>query len=82
MKAFSNMYDVNIKGMHPLNPMLTLRASSYAGLCTSEDLFKFADWALDRGRLDYLEPWPLGNEDPHCCNAENHHVSTNPSIMQ
>ena len=77
MEAFSNMYDENIIGAHPLNPMLTLRINSYDELCASEDLKKFSDWALDRSRLDYLEPWPLGVEDSHGCNATDDHVPAN-----
>lgn len=69
MKAFSNMYDENIIGTHPLNPMLTLQLCSYDELCASKDLRKFSDWALDRSRLDYLEPWTMAVENSHTATA-------------
>jgi hypothetical protein len=77
MKAFSNMYDVNIKGVHPLNPMLTLRLSSYDELCEAEDLRKFSDWALDPSHLDYLEPWSLSIDDSHGRSPKDGHILEN-----
>ena len=50
-----------------LNPRLTLQISTYDELRASEDLKKFSDWALDRNRLDYLEPWLL--EEKGACRS-------------
>lgn len=58
MKAFGNAYDTAVKGFHPLNPNVFLRATNFEELNGSEDLRKFAEWAADRGRNDYMECWP------------------------
>jgi hypothetical protein len=62
MKAFGNAYDTEIKGFHPLNPSVFLRATKFEDLDGSDDLRKFAEWAADRRSYDYLEKWPLAEE--------------------
>lgn len=81
MKAFGNMYDENVKGAHPLNPKLILRASSYDELRMSDDMRKFADWALSRSRLDYLESWPLGTDDSHYPNATEDYAAAKSGVV-
>lgn len=57
-KAFAVSYKESWKGFHPLNPNLSLKAKPGASFQGFEDMKKFAEWAMDRNRLDYLEPWP------------------------
>jgi hypothetical protein len=58
MTSFENSYDTAIKGFSQFNPALKLRARSFAELERSEDLRKFARWAIGEKSVDYVEPWP------------------------
>lgn len=58
MSAFENVHDNRIRGAHPLNPRLEIRAHDLADLNASTDLRKFAEWATASRAVDYLEPWP------------------------
>jgi len=69
MEAFENVHDENLKGYHPLNPKLELKARDYADLAGAEDLRKFAAWADANGSVDYLEAWPTEE-------AERRHATT------
>jgi hypothetical protein len=58
MESFENFFPEDIAGFHPLNPSLRIKALTPGQVLQNGDLGKFARWALNQSKFDYLEPWP------------------------
>ncbi len=62
MDTFGNRFMETTRGYHPLNPNLYLNQKGDQGKPYLEDLEKFAVWATDKDKLDYLEPWEISSQ--------------------
>ena len=55
MRSFKSVFQYLPRGAHPLDHNLLLRASSMQEITKNGDLEKWATWAEDKGKVDYLD---------------------------